>query len=192
MTAALQQCPGMQTHSLFYTLTCSLIHFQLIFMEFPQIQIYCMRTRDSEQSSVIPFSCQQFPCCGSCWFRISTSGRLLCWSGYPIPAQAFATPPVSCGLCQRKLRLPVATVTLLNSAQPPTQTIAKRAENALVTAVFSPTSGYNKGYSPLLEKIHRGESAWNQFKRLDWFQGLSGGGKTTTITAKTHRSENLD
>lgn len=116
-----------------------------------------MRTRHSGLWKRKPGYSQQFPCCGRFAERISISFQFMFLSGYPIPIQAFATLPVSCGLCQRKLCLPVATITLLNSAQPPTQTIARRVENSLVTAfffVFFLTCGYNKGDAPLLEKIH--------------------------------------
>lgn len=83
--------------------------------------------------------------------RISISFHFLFLSGYPIPVQAFATLPVSCSLCQRKPCLPAATISLLNSAQPPTQTIARRAENSLIN-----TDGFLYLWlqQRLLEKIH--------------------------------------
>lgn len=147
-----------------------------------------MRTRHSGRTGLWkrkPGYSQQFPCCGRFAERISISFQFMFLSGYPIPIQAFATLPVSCGLCQRKLCLPVATITLLNSAQPPTQTIARRVENSLVTAFFFSHLWLQQRWrATAREDTYSGESAWDQLKPLDWFQGVAGGGNKTTNKSK--------
>lgn len=89
--------------------------------------------------------------------------------------------PVSCGLCQRKLCVcqwpPLPFWTQLNRRRKPSQ---EELENSLIAVGFFSTCATAR------VEIYWSESAWNQFKCLDWFQGVAGEKYNQKKQNKTH------
>lgn len=174
--ARFSQCDwaGIQTQfsSFFYTLTCSLIHFQLIFMDFPFFQLWngllnvqiCMWSASADEStSVRPnrtlkpeagcfFSRQPFPCCGPpspfrfCFCQVIQSP----FKPLRLRLSAVVFVRENC-VCQRP---PLPSWTQLNRRRKLSQEDLKIHSSLQLFFHLLFSTGCNKGYASLLQKTH--------------------------------------